>query len=125
MHLKRASLIGLLLIGAAQATAAQQVTVDVTRLGLDLTRIQRALRQVASTQSENHGLKIRYTIDVYGQAPRIEFFTKQDNLQTGPVPYGAPTHREMINQVTPIEYRAPIMDFNALLRWLTDRANKK
>ena len=85
----------------------------------------RALRQVASTQSENHGLKIRYTIDVYGQAPRIEFFTKQDNLQTGPVPYGAPTHREMINQVTPIEYRAPIMDFNALLRWLTDRANKK
>ena len=31
----------------------------------------------------------------------------------------------MIDHVTPIEYRAPIMDFSALVRWLTDRANKK
>ena len=73
----------------------------------------------------HNGLHIRYTIDVYGAAPQIEFFTKQDNLQTGPVPYGAPTHREMINQVTPQEFRAPIADFSALLRWLADRGNKK
>jgi hypothetical protein len=29
-------------------------------------------------------------VDVYGQAPRIELFTKQDNLGSGPVPYGCP-----------------------------------
>ncbi len=118
-------LIGLLMLGAAHAAAAQQYSVDVSRLGIDLLKIQHDLRESASTEGNNHGLKIHYTIDVYGRAPRIEFFTKADNLQTGPVPYGAPTHREMINQVTPIEYRAPIMDFSALLRWLTDRANKK
>jgi hypothetical protein len=124
MHLKRASLIGLLIIGAAHAAAAQQIPVDVSRLPLDLAKVTRQLRQTPGTESHT-GLHIRYTIDVYGQAPRIEIFTKQDNLVTGPVPYGAPTHREMINQVTPIEYRAPIMDFSALLRWLTDKANKK
>ncbi len=133
MHLKRASLIGLLIIGVAHAAAAQQasadvsrltVSVDVSRLPIDLAKITRQLRQTAATESHN-GLHIRYTIDVYGAAPRIEFFTKQDNLQTGPVPYGAPTHRQMINQVTPIEFRAPIMDFSALLRWLADRDNKK
>ena len=98
--------------------------VRVKRLPLDLTKVTRQLRQTAGTESHN-GLHIRYSVDVYGQAPRIELFTKQDNLATGPVPYGAPTHRDMINQVTPIEYRAPIMDFSSLVRWLTDRANKK
>jgi hypothetical protein len=133
MHLKRASLIGLLIIGVAGAAAAQQtpadvsrlaVSVDVSRLPIDLAKITRQLRQTQSTELHN-GLHIRYSIDVYGAAPRIEFFTKQDNLQTGPVPYGAPTHREMINQVTPQEFRAPIADFSALLRWLGDRGNKK
>jgi hypothetical protein len=124
MNLKRASLIGLLIFGAAHAATAQQTSVDVKRLPLDLTKVTRQLRQTASTESHN-GLHIRYSVDVYGQAPRIELFTKQDNLATGPVPYGAPTHRDMINQVTPIEYRAPIMDFSSLVRWLTDRANKK
>jgi len=127
MHLRRAPIVGLLIIGAAQAAAAQQApvdVVDVSRLPLDLSKITRALRQTSSTESRN-GLHIRYTIDVYGTAPRIELFTKEDNLASGPVPYGAPTHRDMINQVTPIEFRAPIMDFSALLRWLTDKANKK
>ena len=133
MHLKRASLIGLLIIGVADAAAAQQdpvevsrlpASVDVSRLPIDLAKITRQLRQTQSTELHN-GLHIRYTIDVYGAAPRIEFFTKEDNLQTGPIPYGAPTHREMINQVTPQEFRAPIADFSALLRWLADRGNKK
>ena len=133
MHLKRASLIGLLIIGVAHTAAAQQgsvevsrlpASVDVSRLPIDLAKITRQLRQTQSTELHN-GLHIRYTIDVYGAAPRIEFFTKEDNLQTGPVPYGGPTHREMINQVTPQEFRAPIADFSALLRWLADRGNKK
>ena len=129
MHLRRTALrnagcIGLLALGVAHASAAQQASIDVSRLPIDLAKIQRELRQSASTASRN-GLNFHYTIDVYGRAPRIEFFTKADNLVTGPVPYGAPTHREMINQVTPIEFRAPIMDFSALLRWLADRSNKK
>ena len=120
----RASLIGLLLLGAAHAAAAQETPVDVKRLPLDLAKVTSQLRQTAGTQT-HLGLHFRYTVDVYGQAPRIDLFTRQDNLATGPVPYGAPSHRDMINQVTPIEYRAPIMDFSALLRWLADKANKK
>ena len=124
MHLIRVSLIGLLMLAAAQAAAAQQAQVDVKRLPIDLAKVTSQLRQTASTDSHSV-LHIRYTIDVYGQAPRIDLFTKQDNLATGPVPYGAPTHREFIEHVTPIEYRAPFADFGALIRWLTDKANKK
>jgi hypothetical protein len=104
--------------------AAAQDTVDVGKLPIDLERIQRRLKQV-TVREERDGLNLRYMVDVYGRAPRIELFTKQDNLETGPVPYGAPTHRDMIEAVTPQEFRAPAADFSALFRWLADKAKDK
>jgi len=124
MHLMRVVLIGLLVLGAAHAASAQQAPVDVKRLPIDLTKVTTQLRQSAATESHN-ALHIRYTVDVYGQAPRIELFTRQDNLTSGPVPYGAPTHREFIEHVTPIEYRAPAANLGALIAWLTQKAAKK
>ena len=121
----RAFFIALLVLGVAAAASAQQTSVDVKRLPIDLSKVTRDLRQSSATQQHGGGLHIRYTVDVYGQAPRIELFTKQDNLAAGAVPYGAPSHREMIEHVTPIEYRAPYADFSNLIRWLSDRANKK
>ena len=123
MKLWQVSLIGLLLFGAADRAFAQQTSVDVKRLPIDLAKVTRELRQSAATESHN-GLHIRYSVDVYGQAPRIELFTKQDNLGSGPVPYGAPSHQEMINHVTPQEYRAPFADIGNLIRWLNDKAKK-
>ena len=123
MKLWQVSLIALVLFGAADSAFAQQTSVDVKRLPIDLTKVTRDLRQSAATESRT-GLHIRYTVDVYGQAPRIELFTKQDNLEKGPVPYGAPSHQEMINHVTPQEYRAPYADFGSLIRWLSDKAKK-
>jgi len=123
MNLMRAFLIALFVLAAAGVASGQQPSVDVKRLPLDLNKVTQQLRQSAASESHN-GLHIRYTVDVYGQAPRIDLFTKQDNLTTGPVPYGAPTHREMIEHVTPIEYRAPYADLSALLRWLSEKSKK-
>ena len=123
MNLKRASLIGLLVFGAAHVASAQQPSVDVKRLPIDLAKVTRELRQSTATENRT-GLNIRYRVDVYGQAPRIELFTKQDNLAYGPAPYGAPTHRDMIEHVTPQEYRAPYADIGNLIRWLSERSKK-
>ena len=132
MHLMRAGMAVVLMLGLAGSAPAQQrsdapqlrpVTVDVSRLPVDLARIQRGLRQ--STMTETHdGLSLRYQIEVYGRAPELRIFTPEDNLTTGPVPYGAPTHREMIQQNTPQEFRAPAADFSALFRWLAEKAKK-
>ena len=108
---------------AQGAAAGEQVVIDVSRLPLDLHRIIRELKQ-ATVKEERDGLNLRYSVEVFGQGPPLGFFTTEDNLTTGPVPYGAPTHREMIEHVTPKEYRAPAADFSALFRWLADRANK-
>ncbi len=123
MNLMRASFIGLLVLGVAHAASAQQTSVDVKRLPIDLRKVTRELRQSTAAEARG-GLNIRYRVDVYGQAPRIELFTKQDNLEYGPAPYGAPTHRDMIEHVTPQEYRAPYADIGNLIRWLNEKSKK-
>lgn len=118
-----AALLALLVGTGLQARPYAQERVDVSRLPVDLDRIQRALRESA-IREERVGLNIRYTVEVYGQAPPFVLFRPEDNLVTGPVPYGAPTHKEMIDNVTPREYRPAVADFSALLRWLSERAKK-
>jgi hypothetical protein len=107
---------------AQDAAAPRQV--DVKLLPISLHRIQRELRQSSETESRE-GLRLRYQIDVYGRAPAIELFTREDNLRNGPVPYGAPTHQQMLEMMTPQEFRAPVADFTTFMRWLADRAAKR
>ena len=121
MQLKQTAFAALIVTGVATTAGAQ---VDVKLLPISLHRIQRELQSSTETQS-HEGLRLRYQIDVYGRSPAIELFTKADNLRNGPVPYGGPTHKEMLNMMTPQEFRTPVMDFTSFMRWLADRANKK
>jgi hypothetical protein len=114
-----AAFVMLWLVSAAGA----QTTVDVDRLPIDLERIHRQLQQ-STVREEHEGLRLRYVVDVYGKAPPIVLFGPDADLVYGPVPYGAPTHKEMIEHVTPKEYRAPAADLGALARWLAERAKK-
>ena len=124
MTCRQISAAALLSLALALPAAAQD-RVDVSKLPLNLAKIQQQLRQT-SVRDESEGLNLRYVVSVYGQAPRIEIFSKEDrSTLTGPAPYGAPTHRQMIEQVTPQEYRAPAADFSSLFRWLADKAGNK
>ena len=138
MHLRHTFIAAVLLLGITQAAAAQSApvptgtsgragvvaVVDVSRLPIDMSRIERQFRRT-TFREERDGLNLRYFIDVYAKAPEIVLFTSEDNLLTGPVPYGAPTHREMLEMMTPREYRAPAADFGNLFRWLAGKANDK
>jgi hypothetical protein len=104
--------------------AAAQDNVDVNKLPVNLQRIQRQLQQATVRQSQD-GLNLSFFVDVYGRAPRIELWAPEPNLMTGPAPYGAPTHRQMVEQITPQEFRAPAADFGALFRWFADKAKDK
>lgn len=94
--------------------------VNVDRLPLDLQRLERQLHQSLEREDWD-GFRLRYVVEVYGKAPRIQFFDPKDVLPSGPIPYGAPTHKEMVEVMTPKEYRAPAMDFSALMRWLNEK----
>ena len=127
MTIRLTSITAVLLLGLAASSAAQSAgtsapptevgrnsgasgaapAVDVSRLPIDLRRIERELRQ-ATIREERSGLNLRYFVEVYGQAPPLVTFTKEDNLQFGPVPYGAPTHRDILWMLTPLEHRGSL-----------------
>jgi hypothetical protein len=95
--------------------------IDVSRLPINLNRIQRKLRQ-STVRDESLGLQLRYVVEVFGQAPRIELFPNRDYSLTGPAPYGAPTHQDLLRLITPQEHSAPAANFGNLFRWLADKA---
>src|SRR4030095_9770569 len=101
MNCRRIAAAALLSFTLALPAAAQE-RVDVAKLPVNLERIHRQLQQ-SSVREERDGLSLRYFIPVYGQAPRIQLFTKQDNIETGQAPYCAPTHRDTITQDAPEE----------------------
>ena len=108
---------------AKAATKPAESTVDVSRLPINIDRIQRQLRQ-STVRDESDGLRLRYVVDVFGQTPRIELFGGSENALTGPAPYGAPTHQDMLQIMTPQEFSAPAANFGNLFRWLADKAKK-
>ena len=109
---------------AAQSTTAAPAPPETTeQYGLNLSRIQRGLRKSAERQDYD-GLNLRYYVNVYAPAPPIKLFTPLDNLLYGQAPYGAPTHRDMMNLMTPQEFSAPAADFSGIARWFANKGKK-
>lgn len=77
--------------------------IDVAQLPVSVARIGRQLRQ-ATVHEERNGLKLHYTVDVFGEAPKIQWFTPLDNPLLGDVKNSTPTHADMIQMMTPREF---------------------
>jgi hypothetical protein len=113
--------------GSAQtiATETPAAAIDANALGVSLSRISRRL--AAESQARSQGaspLNLEFHVDVYGTAPRLRFFTGED-LVYGAVPGSAPTHRDMLNLVTPQAFRSPRVDFLGMLTGVAMYGAKK
>ena len=75
--------------GRTAAAPAAVATIDVSRLPIDLRRIERQFRQ-SQIREERNGLNLRYFVDVFAKAPKLVIITKEDNVEYGPAPYGGP-----------------------------------
>ena len=106
-----------------QPQAATSAPVNADRLGLNLSRIQRELKRTAE-RHDYDGLNLRYYVNVFAPAPPIRLFTPLDNLLYGPAPYGGPTHRDMMQIMTPQEFSAPAADLTGVARWFTGKGKK-
>lgn len=125
----------LVLIGLAGPASAQAPPVppppvdaqaiDAGKLGVDLARIKKGLR-VAETREKitTDGLRLDFSIQVYGQAPRIDVL-KGIDLFNGAVPGTAPSHNQMIEFWTPAIYRSPTMPVSALAYWAAQQIWQK
>jgi len=100
-----------------EAPPKPEPEIDVTKLGVSLSRIQRGL--FIAESREKHGgsaMHLEFNVQVYGQSPKIEVLKGVD-LFNGPVPGTAPSHRQVIEFLTPQIYRTPTMPISALAMW--------
>jgi len=104
-------------VSPLHAQAPQQSLVDATKLPVNLDRLQQKVKESVARE-ENTGFTLRYTVDVFAPAPRIQLFQPDDNLRFGAPRFAVPTHQQMMDVVTPQEFRSPVMDFSNLMRWL-------
>ena len=97
---------------------APEPEIDVTKLGVSLSRIQRGLF-IAEAREKQGGdaMRLAFNVQVYGQAPKIEVLKGVD-LFNGPVPGTAPSHGQMIEYWTPAIYRTPGLPISALASWV-------
>ena len=91
-------------------------SVDPAKLGVSLDRIRRELSEAeAREQSGERPLRLEFTVKVFGFAPKIDLL--ENYPLTGPAPYGAPTHREVLDVLTPQEFRSPTIPLSAIASW--------
>ena len=98
-----------------QAPAAD-TRLDAEQLPVSLERIKRKLDRLAVAANDRSVLRLRFYVEVYGRAPRINIFEGFD-VHNGPVPYGAPTHTTMRDVATPIEFRSPVANIGNVIGW--------
>ncbi len=103
---------------------AAPAPVDAAKLGVSIDRIRRELAQATERQSTEGGpLRLEFVVSVYGQAPKIDLL--KDFPIIGPVPFGAPTHREVLEVLTPQAYRTPAIPFSAMAMWAAQKLAEK
>jgi hypothetical protein len=103
---------------AKPAPPQDDTPIDATKLGVSLARIQKGLR-VSESKEKQSGvspLRIEFAVQVYGVAPRIDLLRDLDILH-GDAPNSAPTHRQIIEFLTPQIYRQPTAPISALAWW--------
>ncbi len=115
----------------AAPDAPPQAAPSIDSLGISFSRIKRELRTLPPSSAQTP-LKLEYYVEVQGLAPPIPIF-RPGELTTGPVPYGAPTHADMMSHVTPEEFKSPripvsgivIMGLAKLIQWEAARAREE
>lgn len=103
--------------------------VDAEELGVSVDRIRLRFRrnQPLGDVFDPDRLKLSAYVDVVAKAPPLQLFgpDPKKELTSGAVPFGGPTHRDMLNIMTPQEFRTPPADLTALINWLAERLAKQ
>ncbi len=104
----------------ASAPTVDPTAIDATKLGVSLSRIQKALQVAEAKQKDAGGLRLEFNIQVFGTAPKIDILKGVD-LLNGQVPGTAPSHVQFMEFVTPPIYRQPALPISAFAAWAAQR----
>jgi hypothetical protein len=108
----------------APAAASQEgglpAPLPAIELPINLERVKRQLEALPGSEEARSRLKLEFYINVYARAPRFDPLEGFD-IHTGLVPYGAPSHAEMMRQWAPRGFDVPVANLGPILGWIIGR----
>ena len=112
-------------LATAQDTAQdtpEQATLEAEELGVSLARIKQKLERLPDDMEARSLLRLNFYIQVYARTPQLDYFEGFD-LHNSPVPYGPPTHEQLLAIMRSGEPRltGPTMNLNNVIGWAIGR----
>ena len=124
---RTAAALAVLLLGPAPAAPAERpqeagppAPLPAVELPINLERVKRRLEVLPSIEEARSRLKIEFYVNVYARAPEIDPLEGFD-IHTGLVPFGSPSHADMMRQWTPAGFDVPAADLGSVLGWVLGR----
>ena len=122
------TLVTALAMSAAAGVATRAQTSDGAALTADeipisFDRVRRQLDRAIRAPNAGRMLRLSDYVTVYARLPALDLIENTFDLSEGPIPDGAPTRIEMLNAMTPREWRTQGVNLANVIGWTVKRIN--
>lgn len=117
-----------LALGAAGADARAQTgdaptgaAAAADEIPISFDRVRRQLDRAIEAPNAGRVLRLNDYVAVYARLPALDLIESTFDLSEGPIPHGAPTRIEMLNAMTPREWRSQGVNLANVIGWAIRR----
>ena len=123
-----AAVVTMLALGAAAGIDVRAQTTDGAPAGageipISFDRVRRQLDRALRAPNAGRMLRLNDYVTVYARLPALDLIENTFDLSEGPIPHGAPTRIEMLNAMTPREWRSQGVNLANVIGWAVRRVN--
>lgn len=124
------TLVSALALGAAAGVDVRAQSTDPAPLAaeeipISFDRVRRQLDRALQAPNAGRMLRLNDYVTVYARLPALDLIENTFDLSEGPIPHGAPTRIEMLNAMTPREWRSQGVNLANVIGWTVRRINAR
>ena len=122
--LAAALVVGVAAAGDARAQATDDAPLTADEIPISFDRVRRELDRALRAPNAGRALRLNDYVTVYARLPALDLIENTFDLSQGPIPHGAPTRIEMLNAMTPREWRTQGVNLANVIGWTVRRMNR-
>lgn len=116
--------VGVVAAGDARAQTTDDAPLTADEIPISFDRVRRELDRALRAPNAGRALRLNDYVTVYARLPPLDLIENTFDLSQGPIPHGAPTRIEMLNAMTPREWRTQGVNLANVIGWTVRRINR-
>ena len=124
LTLAAALAVGVVAAADARAQTTDDAPLTADQIPISFDRVQRELDRALRAPNAGRALRLNDYVTVYARLPALDLIENTFDLSEGPIPHGAPTRVEMLNAMTPREWRTQGVNLANVIGWTVRRINR-